>query len=118
MCRIHELLLGYKGAITDEQHEKCLGLLKFFEHLLPADLPSSPFHLTTRPAWACTACEYTVASPRRVLHLPLLLSSDDVGEQTGERGRDGERWGEMGRSRPSPPTMSASCSPHESPIHH
>jgi len=59
----------------------CFGLAEqFFEHLLPADLPSSPFHLTTRPAWACTACEYTVASPRRVLHLPLLLSSDDVGE--------------------------------------
>ena len=35
--RIHKKLLGHYGQITDEQHEKCLGLFMLFERLSDAD---------------------------------------------------------------------------------
>lgn len=54
-----------------------------FDELFPARLEWSPFHMRSRVAWECSACPYRYDAPSLSLHLPLLLTVQNVGELLG-----------------------------------
>jgi len=59
----------------------CFGVMEqFFTHLLPAGIPTSPFHFRTLTTWECTGtgCPYGFNSSNPTCHLPLLLPAADV----------------------------------------
>jgi hypothetical protein len=67
------------GCDTARLIGHCFGLAEqFFHHLLPDSLPTSSFHLTTRPEWRCTACPYRYSGQFSQMHVPLLLTSEDI----------------------------------------
>lgn len=84
-CRCEDCLVGRCiacptcGCDTARLAGHCFGVAEqFFHHLLPDSLPTSPFHLTTRPEWRCTACAYQYSGQAAQVHLPLLLTTEDI----------------------------------------